>query len=218
MTTIDYKQLAAQLSCPQGEHGVEVGHRMNLSNISMTQSSLYALDLNTNDRLLEVGHGNCGHLDFVYSTFGNIHYHGIEISETMYQEAINNNLHLSQKYPVKFYLYEGQKLPFQENYFDKILTVNTIYFWKDVRSFLKEIHRVLKPNGVFTIAFAHKSFMTQLPFVRHGFKLYSPEEVTTLLTSSSFTIDDLLDFEEGIQSKVNTSVTRQFSVIRALKL
>ena len=39
------------------------------------------------------------------------------------------------------------ELPFEDDSFDKVITVESFYFWPDHDKGLKEIRRVLKPNG-----------------------------------------------------------------------
>lgn len=42
-------------------------------------------------------------------------------------------------------------LPFGNDVFDLITAFETIYFWPDILEALKQVHRVLKPNGTFMI-------------------------------------------------------------------
>jgi SAM-dependent methyltransferase len=60
-------------------------------------------------------------------------------------------------------LYEGKKLPFEDETFDKIFTVNTVYFWENPVEFLNEIYRVLKDDGTFVLTFGQRDFMEKLP-------------------------------------------------------
>src|SRR5690606_19647135 len=79
-------------------------------------------------------------------------------------------------------------LPFRDAAFDKVFTVNTLYFWEEPELQLSEIRRVLRPTGIFCLAIASKAFMETLPFSRYGFRLYSPEEASQLLANNGFTI------------------------------
>src|SRR5690606_11128774 len=40
-------------------------------------------------------------------------------------------------------------LPWDDGTFDRVLTVNTIYFWEDQEAALREVVRVLAPGGLF---------------------------------------------------------------------
>lgn len=87
MTEEELRAIEKQLSCPEGELGIRVGYTMNESNIGMTLNSISFLSIKNNDSILELGHGNCGHLSKLIEEAENIHYTGIEISETMHAEA-----------------------------------------------------------------------------------------------------------------------------------
>jgi hypothetical protein len=70
----------------------------------------------------------------------NLKYYGLEMSELMFQGArqINRNF-VSQKQAF-FSLYDGNVIPFGNAAFDKIFTVNTIYFWQGPEKLLLEIY------------------------------------------------------------------------------
>lgn len=85
------KHLAEQLRNPTGEKGKEVGEMMNETNIGMTQHSIRNLNLNDKDFIMEIGHGNAGHLNFLLESADQLHYTGYDISELMNSEAIELN-------------------------------------------------------------------------------------------------------------------------------
>jgi len=206
-------ELERQLSCPEGAIGLEVAENMNESNISMTLAAIEKLDINSGDRVLEIGHGNCKHLLHIHEKGEGIDYCGLEISQTMHEEA--KRIH--SKTSASFVLYDGNTIPFEVNSFDKVFTVNTIYFWKDAISLLQQIEQVLKPNGCCVIAFAQKSFMKNLPFVDSKFQLYDEEDMRKLVASSKLKIVDLVNISEIVQSKSFDEVKRDFIVVKLTK-
>lgn len=211
------QKLAAQLSCPQNEAGIEVANMMHNSNIGMTQKTIAALNLTKGDMILELGHGNCKHLPEILNKAENTSYYGLEISELMQQQATENNGTAMQSNRASFHLYDGNIIPFSNNTFHKILTVNTIYFWEDAEAFIKEIYRVLKPGGRFAIGFADKDFMESLPFTAYGFDLYSKERIYTLADVAGFHVIEISAFTEKIKSKAGDEVERLFYVAVAQK-
>lgn len=212
----ELQELATQLRHPSGKGGVTIADNMNENNIKMTESSILELNLKQNEQVLELGHGNCGHLDFLLQQATNIGYVGLEISELMQQEAIKLNKKHSNSY-VRFELFDGKTIPFYEKRFDKIFTVNTIYFWEDVNAFLREIYRVLKSKGKFTLTFSTKEFMETLPFTRFGFKLYSEKEIVDLLKLANFKIETITQLNEDTVSKTGESVYRKSIIITSYK-
>ena len=59
------KELEQQLRCPSGTRGKELAENMHASNFSMTAPSIDLLQLQANDTVLELGHGNCGHINYL---------------------------------------------------------------------------------------------------------------------------------------------------------
>src|SRR5690606_33437900 len=92
---------------------------------------------------------------------------------------------------------DGETLTFGDATFDKIFTVNTLYFWDAPERQLSEIRRVLRPSGIFCLAIASKAFMETMPFSTYGFRLYSAEEASQLLANNGFTIEQTVvgDYE-----------------------
>lgn len=211
------KELERQLSCPNGEIGVEVGQIMNLNNIVMTQAAISLSKIQDGESILEIGHGNCGHLSLVLTQARNISYTGLEISKTMHEQAKLQLEDMVTSLEVGFHLYDGEKIPFEANSFDKVITVNTLYFWRNPELFLKEIERVLKPQGTFSISFADKEYMESLPFVQDRFTLYDGKKFKALVNTSSLRIKKIEENWEETINKVGEPVSRKFITATLIK-
>ena len=209
----ELQAIASQLKHPTGEKGIEMGNMMNETNINMTRHSIQNLQIEAGNKILELGHGNAGHVQFIFEQAENIKYYGLEMSELMFQEArqINRN-YVSQKQAF-FSIYEGNTIPFEDDSFNKVFTVNTIYFWQEPEKLLSEIYRVLQPKGILCITFAEESFMKQLPFTQFEFELYSTEKVEKLIEKSSFKIINKETLTEKVKSKTGELVDRSFTTL-----
>lgn len=203
-------ELEVQLSNPTGKKGIEVAKKMHERNFSMTKSTIDMLDIQPNNKILEIGHGNCEHLSYILKQKQNISYTGLEISETMQKMAQQKLKNLITSLTVNFDLYDGKNIMYPSNSFDRIFTVNTIYFWKKPDFLLNQIARVLKPKGRLVITFANKDFMKKLPFVKDKFELYDKISFQKLLKETSFHIEDCIENKEEILSKTNEKVIRNF--------
>jgi len=213
----DLKILAQNLANPQGEKGIEIGEMMNATNIGMTLESIKTLLLEDGEKILEIGHGNAGHLKNILDKAKELKYTGIDISETMNKEA--GNLNKEFKDQAEFILYEGKKLPFEDGVFDKIFTVNTVYFWENPVDFLNEIYRVLKDRGTFVLTFGQKDFMEKLPFTAYDFRLYNNSELEELISQSHFKRMKISEKEEEIKSKTgNETINRIYTVLTIKKI
>lgn len=211
----ELKILAQNLANPQGEKGIEIGEMMNSTNIGMTLESIKTLLIEDGETILEIGHGNAGHLKNILNKAKNLKYTGIDISETMNKEAAKLNAEFKNQ--AEFILYEGKKLPFENQSFDKIFTVNTVYFWENPVDFLNEIYRVLKNSGTFVLTFAQKDFMEKLPFTRYDFKLYNNEDLAGLISKSHFKRMKISEKEEEIKSKTGDETIKRIYTVLTIK-
>lgn len=202
-------ELELQLSNPTGEKGIEVAQKMHEGNFGMTKLAVDLLHIQPKNSILEIGHGSCEHLPYVLNKALQVSYTGLEISKTMQQIAIKNLSNLVTSLNVNFDVFDGETIPYRENTFDRIFTVNTLYFWKKPQDFLQQIATILKPNGIFVIAFASKNFIEKLPFVKDRFKLYSKDDFKQLIEKSNFTIVDTIQDKDEVKSKTNEDVTRE---------
>jgi len=217
MENEELKALAAQLRQPHGTKGSQMGDIMNESNGNMTRQTINSLDIVDGDQVLELGHGNCAHLSYIMDRYKNTLYYGLEISELMHSEARQINKTYVEKNQAFFFMYDGLDIPFGENYFDKAYTVNTIYFWEEPEKLLTGIYKVMKPGGLFSIAFAQKSFMEQLPFTKFGFTLYDTSKIEELVRKTAFKIAETSTQVERIPGKIGGMVDREFTIMTLVK-
>lgn len=214
---IELQEIESQLRCPSGQKGVEIGEMMNETNIGMTLETIKNLNIQDKSNVLEIGHGNCGHLTKLLNQAKNITYYGLEISETMCEESKKNNSKLTKTNKIDFRLYDGNSIPFPDNSFDRIMTVNTLYFWENPVKFLNEICRVLKPEGIFILTFAHKKFMKTLPFVKQKFRLYDNEDIQKLVENVAIKLTEITEKSETVKSKTGILVERKYSMVKMKK-
>lgn len=105
-------------------------------------------DLGKSGRILEVGSGTGYCLNLMrkrgYDCVG------ADLSENMVRQSLAN-------YPdIPVYLTDARKLPFLDNRFDATVSIETLRYFSDRDSFLKEVFRVTKLGGLF--------FVTATPF------------------------------------------------------
>lgn len=213
----DWQELASQLSEPKGEAGIKTGEMMASSNENMIFRTIDLLNLTDYEKVLEIGHGNASHLRELMSKAAGLDYTGVDISLTMIEEAKRINSVLVDKGTVSFCLSDGLHIDFQDDQFDKIITVNTLYFWKDPKAYAKEIYRVLKPGGRFCMAIAAKDFMGKLPFTKWVFQLYNRPMVEELLISAGFSVQSVAEEKDFAISKTGERVERDIIIFTAGK-
>ena len=212
-TDKEIQELAAQFRCPNGSGGVEMGDYMNEANLNMTLHSIDRLNILDNDKILELGHGNCRHLCKALQQKSNLTYYGLEISELMHREAGQINRQFVDNQQASFYLYDGLNIPFADSYFDRIFTVNTIYFWSDPKFLISELYRVVKPQGILNITFGQENFMKHLPVSEFGFTLYNNEKIEQLIATTQFRIIGFDTQTDVVKNKMGNLVHREFTTI-----
>ena len=217
MSVQELKDLASQLGKPEGEKGIQIGHMMNETNNSMILKTLEHLWIRDNDRILELGHGNANHLQELLNRAENLQYSGIDISELMKQEAKKYSIENGLDKKADFQLYDGTNIPFADNSFDKIFTVNTIYFWQQPVQLLNELNRVLKPSGILCITLVDEDSMSQLPFTAYGFTKYTDQLFKALVEKSVFKLAIMKPFSEMIKSKLLGEMERKFWIMELSK-
>jgi ubiquinone/menaquinone biosynthesis C-methylase UbiE len=77
-------------------------------------------------------------------------------------------------------------IPFGASTFDKVCTINTVYFWTSLESGFAEIYRVSKPRGRVVIGFLPKERMDRMGMPEDIFRTRSPQEVVSAITKAGF--------------------------------
>lgn len=188
--------LAKHLRQPEGETGKLVGDEMNKSNYYINTNAFDLLNLTKNDSMLEIGFGNGKLIPELFDRAPNLNYCGVDLSETMVQEASVANADLIKKGSVELMQGAINQLCYLDNFFDKIITVNTLYFWDHPEQVIQELYRVLKPKGTLIIGFRDKELVKAMPFTKFRFTLYSGEEAKSLVQTGNFQSTKLTTKEE----------------------
>lgn len=214
MTEPELQQLAAHLRCPSGNEGLKVAEMMNVTNSNIINKTIASLDIQDGDNVLEIGPGNGKHVLQLLQVADGITYHGIDISETMVAEA---SAAYADENNISFQLTDGKKLAFADNSFDKIFTVNTIYFWEKPQEYFDEIVRVMRPGGTFCIGYMPERIMQKIPFAKYGFNLYSKDKVSQLLQACGLNTTSDITEKEFITGTTGQQIEREFIVVSAKK-
>jgi ubiquinone/menaquinone biosynthesis C-methylase UbiE len=194
----DFKEIARQLRKPDGAFGHEIGIKMNESNLLMNKFAIETISPSKNDKILEIGMGNGFFVNDILSKDPSIQYTGVDFSDLMVKEAEKINSEPVSNKKAAFVQADAANMPFKDNSFNKIFTVNTLYFWDDPKSIFKEIVRVIQPDGKFFLVFRPKDSMEQMPFTQFGFNMYPVEDAEALLQENNFTIFDNKSLKEPV--------------------
>lgn len=196
MNEEELKGLAAQLRKPSGEWALRVGEFMNTGNADMNKHAIATLNPTAGDRILEIGMGNGYFVNEILSKHADIIYTGCDYSQEMVDAAVSNNVQYADRDKAEFVCSDAMNMPFADGAFNKIFTVNTLYFWDEREKVLNEISRVLQGGGELIIGIRPKSVMTLYPMTQWGFRMYSADELTAFLTANDYQIKTIEEVEE----------------------
>jgi ubiquinone/menaquinone biosynthesis C-methylase UbiE len=184
---IPKKFLAAQLRQPSGWFGkIVMGDLLNKGNDKINHLAVELLDIQPTDRVLDIGFGGGITIEDMVKLINTGKIYGVDFSQVMVAQAKRKFKDSIESGKVSIEFADVRQLPFDDNTFDKICTVNTIYFWEDPLASLREIKRVVKSSGRLVIGIRSADKMKDLPFTKHNFRLYAPEAVKDLLVGSGF--------------------------------
>lgn len=136
---------------PHGEAGELMLKRMGVSHKNVTDWALSHLDVKGTENVLDIGCGGGDALKKMSSKITSGHLVGADYSKVSVKLSKKNNICDVDNGKMKIIQADVENLPFDDNSFDIIYTIESFYFWKNPVECLKEVHRVLAPNGVFMI-------------------------------------------------------------------
>jgi len=186
-----------QFGKPTGIRGKILVKQLNKQNKNQYNAVIRNIGLKTNNVILEIGFGNGYLIKELFKQNILIKIYGIDISEDMLNEAKIKNKQKFENGDLKLFLEDITRTSFDEDFFDKIYTVNTIYFWSDINSSLSEIKRILKVDGVFINVFSVKSHLNTLECTKYGFNKYTLEEVEKATENNGFNINNIVEINEN---------------------
>ena len=101
--------------------------------------------------LADVGCGPGYLIAVMAKSLPNLSIIGVDISQEMVQKAAQNLSSLGLAEKVSFRQGDIQKLPFEANSLDFVVSTFSLHHWSEPNQALHEIYRVLKPGGQFLI-------------------------------------------------------------------
>jgi ubiquinone/menaquinone biosynthesis C-methylase UbiE len=190
--------MASQMRKPSGWFGSVILRRLlNRMNIAVVESTISRLGLEPHHHVLEIGFGGGTALALVSKRLTTGVITGVDFSPEMVREAERRFRLDIANGRLRVQLGDIAGLPLAAASFDRVFTINTIYFWPDTVRGFGEIRRVLKSGGLAVIALRSRENMERVSFTQHGFRLFSPPEVPPFMQQAGFTNVKLTHERQG---------------------
>ena len=189
--------LAKQLGYPSGVFGRLVIRLLNQGNGEMNNVAFEQLNLQSKDSFLEIGFGGGYLLDKIATSRIPNFIAAIDPQIDVLQMGSKKFKRQIEQGYIELKQASGENLPYKDLTFNKICTVNTIYFWSDAKLVLDECCRVLQPKGKLVICYNSPAFLSKTKLTQHGFKTYEPENLEALMQTSGFSNIDTISADGG---------------------
>ncbi len=180
------KSFFSQCARPEGALGRVMLSFMNYTHGPLTNWGLKLVDIQDGWTMLDVGCGGGFTIRRLLKQSEDAQVYGIDISEESVAKAKKVNAEVLDK---QVFVTQGsaEKLPYDDEKFDLVTAVETVYFWPNLPGCLQEVRRVLKPGGKFAILVEVVDSDSKWTSVVEGMTAYSPQDLKKLLDDAGFT-------------------------------
>ncbi len=200
--------IAGQYRRPSGLVGRWIGGKMAEQHRAENQWTVNLLRVQPTDKILEIGFGPGYAIQEVAKSLTTGQIAGVDFSRAMVSAAKRRNAAGVRAGRVDLRYGEVKKLPFADNFFDKVFSINCIYFWTDPQAALEEIRRVLKPGGTLILTLLPTERWENAPAATETFKPYSLVELQERFSRTGF-INAHVKADVNLANRSNCSVLGQ---------
>jgi len=137
----------SQYRLPTGAIGSYIGEKMVRQHQPETIWTLELLELKKEELILELGCGAGYAIKRILENDSVKYIIGLDLSETVLKSARLRNRHEINKGRARLVQGNVKQLPFENQQFTRLFSIQSIYFWDHIDETLSEIYRVLKNDG-----------------------------------------------------------------------
>lgn len=188
--------IGSQFGNPRGLIGKICCIGMNIINRPMYRNTVAQMNLDNCHKILDIGYGNGFLLREIYKN-NQVDLYGIDISEDMKKTASKRNKRALKNGQLFLKVGDCCELPYEDDMFSAVSSINTIYFWSDTVKGLSEIRRVLKKGKSFYNLIYTKEWFGKSSFTEKGFKKFEVDELVELGKEAGFEKAEVRDVVKG---------------------
>ena len=188
--------IGSQFGNPRGLIGKICCIGMNIINKPMYRNTVAQMNFDKGDKILDIGYGNGFLLHEIYKK-NQVDMYGIDISEDMKKTALKRNNRALKSGQLFLEIGDCCDLPYKNDMFSAVSSINTIYFWSDTAKGLSEIRRVLKKGKSFYNLIYTKEWFGESSVTEKGFKKFDADELVELGKEAGFEKVEVRDVVKG---------------------
>ena len=202
---------------PTGFFGKILAKGMAWGHKDFYKNTARVLDLNHDDKYLEIGFGSGLFIKKYASHVEKIA--GIDYSEDMLSLANNINKNLVKSGKAEFKLGDAVSLPWENNEFSAVVGIETFYFLSEPKASLKEIYRVLAPGGrlVIEMGYNKDDGLDHTRYIKKmNLNLYSSDQMIQILKETGF-VDIAIYYFKGFWLPFKGYLVPKGMIVKAMK-
>jgi arsenite methyltransferase len=189
--------LARHLRRPEGFLGRFVASRLDRRNRALIDAGIDALDLGPASVVADVGFGGGVGLQLLLERPTAAQVVGVDISPAMVDSARKRFAGEVGRGRLRLECGSLTEMPLPDSTLDGAATFNTVYFVDDLGAALREMARVLRPEGRFVIGIGDPDAMAGMSFTAHGFTLRPVAELESGIAEAGLDLVDHRRVEGG---------------------
>ena len=195
---------------PEGAIGAAMAAYMDQINSQVQSRAVAMLRRIPCHHLLEIGFGGGGLAAKLEVTGMVQRYLGVEVSETLVTQF--NQIQGKGKGDQWRAIHASVEImPVRSGQFDVAVAMNTIYWWRDPATALKEIRRVLRPDGYLIIGMVPKPIAPPVGFGEPGGPVhYDEDELAEMVRAAGFCPVEIENITEKMN--INGAGTRDYVI------
>lgn len=180
--------LARQLRQPSSVIGpLLLAPLWNRRNHALNDSAAALLSVQADDVVLEVGCGGGYLLGQLLARITRGTVAGIDASASMVAHCRARYLRQRRSGRLDVRCASVGAIPFETNHFDKVVSVNSLFYWPSVEQGVAECGRVTRIGGALVLVFTSRRSLEGHGFARHGLALHDGLEVGRMVEHAGFT-------------------------------
>ena len=190
------KYISSQFKNPRGIGGVIISIIQNVINKAMYKRAVSLINLQSNENILDIGYGNGHLLEMIYRK-NPVNMYGIDISSDAKDMATKKNKKADSVGQLHLKVGDCCDLPYEDDMFAAVTSINTVYFWTDTVKGLSEIRRTLKKGKSFYNIVYTKEYLNTIKYTQIGYKKFEPEELIEYGKQAGFETIELKEIISG---------------------